>query len=99
MFYITTFIYIVLYGALLIRRVHDYDEGAWYAVLILIPIINLYVMFAPGSPMPNRFGEQPPRASIPIRAVAISSIVLPFTFLLLVVFSPEFREYAQAWLS
>ena len=57
--YIALFIYLIFFGALVIRRVHDYDETAWYALLILIPIINLYVMFAPGSPMPNRFGEQP----------------------------------------
>lgn len=96
-FYVAAFIYIAFYVALLIRRVHDYDEDAWYALLIFIPIINLYVMFAPGSPMPNRYGEQPPRASLPISAVAISSIVLPLSFLVLIGVVPEFREYVQAW--
>jgi uncharacterized membrane protein YhaH (DUF805 family) len=93
--YIASFIYLIFFGALLIRRVHDYDEKAWYALLILIPIINLYVMFAPGNPMPNRFGYQPQRASITVSVVAISSIVLPLVFLALIAVVPEFREYVQ----
>jgi len=97
--YIASFIYLIFFGALLIRRVHDYDENAWYALLALIPIINLYVMFAPGSPMPNRFGDQPQRASVTISAVAISSIVLPLGFLALIAVVPEFREYVQVWLN
>ena len=98
-FNISVFVYFVFSGALLIRRVHDYDEGAWYALLILIPIINLYVMFAPGSPMPNRFGEQPQPASMPIRVLAISYIALPFVFLALIAIFPQFRQYIQAWLN
>jgi len=97
--YVASFFYVIFFGALLIRRVHDYDENAWYALLILIPIINLYVMFAPGSPMPNRFGDQPQRASITISAFAISSLVLPLGFLALIALVPDFREYVQVWLN
>jgi uncharacterized membrane protein YhaH (DUF805 family) len=43
--------------ALAIRRVHDQDKSGWW---ILVPIFNpFFLMFAGGTPGPNRFGPDP----------------------------------------
>lgn len=63
---------------LIIKRVHDYDEKGWYALLMLIPIINLYVMFNPGNPSPNRFGNQPDQPTSLLKALAILSVLISF---------------------
>ena len=87
----------IFVGSLTIRRVHDFDEGGWFALLFLIPVANLYVMFTPGNPIPNRFGERPPPASFPIRVAAFFSVVWPFVFLAAVLLVPEVRNYLQSW--
>ena len=87
----------IFVGALTVRRVHDFDEGGWFALLFLIPIANLYVLFTPGSPIPNRFGECPPPASFPIRVAAFFSVVWPFVFLAAVLLVPEVRNYLRSW--
>lgn len=73
--------YIASCSILIIKRVHDYDETAWYALLMFIPIVNLYVMFSPGSPSPNRFGAQPPPPSISLKILAILFFILPFALI------------------
>jgi uncharacterized membrane protein YhaH (DUF805 family) len=83
----------IFVGSLTIRRVHDFDEGGWFALLFLVPIANLYVTFAPGSPMPNRFGDRPPLASFPLRVAALMSLAWPFVFMAVIMFVPEVRRY------
>jgi uncharacterized membrane protein YhaH (DUF805 family) len=46
--------------ALQVKRFHDLDHSGWMCLLTLIPLVNLlvglYLLFAPGSDRPNRFG-------------------------------------------
>ena len=82
---IASFIIIVLYivssSILIIKRVHDYDETAWYALLMFIPIVNLYIMLSPGSPSPNRYGKQPAPPSVLIKILAALFCILPFVLI------------------
>lgn len=79
--YIIIIFYMVSSSILIIKRVHDYDETAWYALLMVVPIVNLYIMFSPGSPSPNRFGKQPASPSIRLKILAASFFILPFVLI------------------
>lgn len=70
--------WLILAFMLTIRRVHDYDEGVWYALLSLVPIVNLYVWFTPGIPISNRYGRPPPTPSISVKILAALYIASPF---------------------
>jgi uncharacterized membrane protein YhaH (DUF805 family) len=46
--------------AVMVRRLHDDDMSGWWALLALIPIVNLvllYFMVIEGTKGPNRFGN------------------------------------------
>ena len=64
-----------------IRRVHDYDESAWYALLILVPLVNLYVVITAGTGVPNKYGNPPPAPS-PVRQL-LSGIFVLFPLVLM----------------
>ncbi|MDG0867030.1 DUF805 domain-containing protein [Candidatus Lucifugimonas marina] len=46
-----------------IRRLHDFNQPAIYGLLVLIPIvgwlIELLLIFMPGNPRTNRYGDPP----------------------------------------
>lgn len=46
-----------------VKRIHDVDKPAWWAVGMFIPLLNLvlglYLLFADGTVGPNQFGEDP----------------------------------------
>jgi uncharacterized membrane protein YhaH (DUF805 family) len=48
---------------LVIKRLHDLDRSGWLSLIGLIPLVNiifgLYLLFAKGTPGPNRFGPPP----------------------------------------
>jgi uncharacterized membrane protein YhaH (DUF805 family) len=52
----------VLY-ATYIKRLHDLGKSGWYALVVLIPLINLlfilYLGFVPGNTGVNKYGEEP----------------------------------------
>jgi len=47
-----------------IKRLHDLDMSGWWALLFLVPLLNalfgIYLLLAPGTDGPNRFGPPPP---------------------------------------
>ena len=88
--FIASLVFNVLFFILVINRVHDYNERAPYALLTLIPIINLFVIFASGEPVPNNYGEKRPPPSTLFKILAILFFVLPIVILVLLSFFPEF---------
>ncbi|MBO6182203.1 MAG: DUF805 domain-containing protein, partial [Acidaminococcaceae bacterium] len=48
---------------LLIRRLHDLNRSGWWALIMLIPLVNLlfavYVIFFKGTKGPNKYGPDP----------------------------------------
>jgi mycoredoxin len=49
------------------RRLNDLNQSGWLTLLFFIPVINiaatLYLLFAPGTPAPNRYGAMPAPAN------------------------------------
>lgn len=83
------------------RRLHDLNQSGWWAVLMFIPLVNvifsLYLLFAPGTIGPNRFGA-PPR---PNRAIHfIGALIIPFIGVALIgilaaIALPAYQNYVE----
>lgn len=84
------FAIIMLYGTTIVlsltfgkRRLNDLNKSGWTVLLLLIPILNLIVifimLFIKGSDGPNRFGPVP---TVNSTGVTIFSLFVPFVILL-----------------
>ncbi|KAA9007797.1 DUF805 domain-containing protein [Histidinibacterium aquaticum] len=55
--------------AVTVRRLHDLDKSGWFALLLLIPIVNIVLILIwftqPGTKGPNRYGPDPVGAETP----------------------------------
>jgi len=78
--------------SLAIKRVHDFDENAWFALLVIVPLANFYLVFEPGSPIPNRYGAVPPESSIGVKILAVLALIWPVLLLPFIVFVPSVRQ-------
>jgi len=78
---IAAFVLSVMWG---VQRLHDLDKSGWLYLLMLVPLVNLifylYLLFAPGTPGPNRFGNPPPPNST---AVLVTAWVLGTLYVLM----------------
>lgn len=48
--------------AVSVRRLYDSGRPGWFALLLFVPLLNLFclvLLCLPGTPGPNRFGEAP----------------------------------------
>ena len=75
----------VSFFLLSVCRVHDYNEKAWYAILSLLPIVNFFVIFASGEPVPNKYGPIRPNPDLTTKMVALSSFLLLVSISILLV--------------
>lgn len=82
--------------SLAIKRVHDFDEGAWFALLLIVPLANLYLVFEPGSPIPNKYGAVPQESSLGIKILAVLAVIWPVLVLPLIVFFPSVRHLFES---
>jgi uncharacterized membrane protein YhaH (DUF805 family) len=57
-----------------IRRVNDMGYSGWLSLLILIPLVNLWLVFAPGTKGVNEYGPPPVKNGTGL----IFAAVLPF---------------------
>lgn len=100
---------IVLTVLFVIRRLHDIDLSAWWALLGLVPLVNLifglFVVLKPGDTGANRFG--PPRdtrgwekvvGGIGVALIALSLLLLVIG-LIAVMMNPELLEQLEAAVS
>lgn len=48
--------------SIIVRRFHDLNKSGWWALLLLMPLVNffvaLYILFVKGSISSNKFGEK-----------------------------------------
>ena len=56
LFYIA---YIAAAFILTIRRAHDMGQSGWMSLLMLVPFVSLWFLFAPGTPTTNQYGPRP----------------------------------------
>lgn len=93
-FYVVTFAAQFIYAK---RRVHDRDYSGWLAILLLVPLVNvffvLYLLFAPGEEKANTYGAPPP----PNTTGVILAAFLPLLFLaiLTAITIPAYLEYVE----
>jgi uncharacterized membrane protein YhaH (DUF805 family) len=70
----------VIYLNLVVRRLHDLQHSAWYALLAIVPFINLalflYLAFVPGVISDNEYGREP--APSTQNQLAISIVIVVF---------------------
>lgn len=85
-------IYIIISGILVIKRVHDYGESAFYALLFAIPVVGIYIVFTPGDTFENQYGSQPSPVSSGLLLATIASLGAIILLMFLLVNSSLFNE-------
>ncbi len=59
-----------------IRRVHDMGHSGWLSLLILVPIANLWLLFAPGTAGANEYGPAPVKNTTGVIVAAFLPFIL-----------------------
>lgn len=59
-----------------IRRVHDMGHSGWMSLIILVPLAQFWLLFAPGVPTTNEYGPRPVKNSTGVIIAAFT----PFVF-------------------
>ncbi len=85
---------LVLGVMLAIRRFHDLGKSGWYALLIIIPIVNffisLWLIFGAGSPAANQYGLPPAKNTKGVILLACLTPVVSIAFVLAMQKIPAF---------
>jgi uncharacterized membrane protein YhaH (DUF805 family) len=80
----TPFIVLALCLLPSLQRLHDLNRSGWFALLLVVPAINIILWFAlfiiSGTPTNNQFGASPPKNGLLIK---ITSILLVVCWILL----------------
>lgn len=105
---LTITLMVLIYGtflvgsyALAVRRLHDCDTSGWWALLLLVPLVNIVFGFAlwfiPGTRGPNRFGPQTPGNGIGVSILAALAplAVVAYVGIIAAVAIPEYQKYVQ----
>lgn len=70
---------ILLFMALMQRRLNDVDLSGWFMLLAIVPIANLILtfilLFWPGTQGDNRFGPQPEKNTLMVAVIGILVLV------------------------
>jgi uncharacterized membrane protein YhaH (DUF805 family) len=84
-------------GVMAKRRFNDVNLSGWLALLILMPVVNvfvwLYLMFKSGTPGPNAYGPMPAPNS---KTIVILALFIPLIFIigiLAAVGIPAYKDY------
>jgi len=66
------------------RRLHDFDVGGWWTLMLLFPILQfiflIYMVVAPGTADTNRFGAVPAPADFGVKLGAALGCILLAAF-------------------
>jgi uncharacterized membrane protein YhaH (DUF805 family) len=78
------------------RRAHDFDKSGWFGLLSLVPLVNLFFLFMPGTDGENRYGKKTP----PNRGGAVVFLVGVFVMIAIVgilaaIAIPAYNEYVK----
>ncbi len=88
---------------LMVRRLHDRDHAGWWALLILVPGVNLllsiYLLVAPGTAVGNRFGAPNPPNGLLVQVFGgfwwLLSLLSMAANIIMMFMMPEF--FLQSW--
>lgn len=80
---------------IVIRRVHDLGRNGWWALLLLVPLANLYIYFAPGTAGVNSYGP-PPGPNTPLLRMLAALFFLPLLVGILFVVPLPFGKWVYA---
>lgn len=86
---------VVLSIMLTIQRSHDFNMTGWFALLGLVPLVNLAFWFIPGTDGANRYGAKTPPNGI---GVLIGVWIVPALFIggiLAAIAIPAYQDYAK----
>ncbi len=79
------FISVIVFIAVLIRRLHDINRNAWWAFILFVPVVDLYalgvLLFIGGSSNSNKYGSSPNNWVEPPPSLRTLFILLAFCML------------------
>jgi uncharacterized membrane protein YhaH (DUF805 family) len=79
---------------LAIRRAHDMGHSGWLSLLILVPLANLWFIFAPGTPTANEYGPRPVPNTTGVIVAAFSPLIFVVVIGILAAISiPAYQSY------
>lgn len=83
-----------------IRRLNDLGKSGWMSLLLLVPFANLilllYLLFAKGDPLPNRYGNPAKPAGMALKVFVVVMFVLQLLWMIVFfVFFDAFNQSAQ----
>lgn len=88
----------VPYAFLARRRLQDLDRSPWFALLMLVPLVNiipgLWLTFAPGTDGPNRYGLPEHKAASTILVLGVV-IGIAIVGILAAIAIPAYQSYTQ----
>lgn len=85
---------LVGYALLTIKRVHDFNQSGWLALLLGLPLINIALWFIPGTDGENEYGAPTEKNKIGEVALAIL-LPLLITGALLYFAVPAYQQYVE----
>lgn len=91
LFYI---VYIAGLFIMTIRRAHDMGHSGWMSLLMLVPLVSLWFLFAPGTPSTNEYGPKPVPNTTGVIMAAFSPIVFFMVMgILAAIAMPAYQAY------
>lgn len=79
-----------------IRRAHDMGHSGWMSLLILVPLVSLWFLFAPGTPSTNEYGPKPVPNTTGVIIAAFSPILFMFVIgILAAIAMPAYQGYLE----
>lgn len=86
---------LVIVAMLTIQRSHDMDRSGWFALLVIIPIVNLIFWFIRGTEGENRFGLRPPPNGVGVIILALVFPILAVLGIVAAVALPAYQDYVK----
>ena len=78
-----------------IRRAHDFHKSGWWALLSLIPLVNLIFVFIPGTDGENRYGNKTPPNKGGAAILIVTVLFVAIMGILAAIAIPAYQQYVN----
>lgn len=85
---------LVGYALLTVKRVHDFNQSGWLALILGLPLVNFALWFIPGTDGKNKYGAPTEKTKVGEVALAIL-LPLLITGALLYFAIPAYQQYVE----